>query len=71
MADTYTITKRGAKGEPLEIHCVAHPSCTWTMKSTGPKSDLDPIFQAQWRNHMQEAKTPDVQAFGHLRRSRK
>ncbi|MES2153879.1 MAG: hypothetical protein V4510_01960 [bacterium] len=71
MPGTYAVTKRGLKGEPLEIRCESHEGCTWTMKSTGPKSDRDPIFEAQWKNHMMEAKTPDVQAFGHLRRSRK
>ncbi|HLF16595.1 MAG TPA: hypothetical protein VI796_04090 [Candidatus Thermoplasmatota archaeon] len=71
MSTSYTVTKRGPRGEPLEIHCDVHPGCTWRMQSTGPKADDDLIFVAQFRNHLEVAKTPDVQAFGHLRRSRR
>jgi hypothetical protein len=71
MAEGYTVTKRGPKGEPLEIHCEAHPHCAWTLQSSGPKRDDDPIFKAQFQEHVRIAGTPDVRALGHLRRARR
>jgi hypothetical protein len=68
---TYTVTKRGPKGEPLEIRCAAHRDCTWRMAVTGPRRDDDPILMAQFREHLSVASEPDRAAFGHLRRSRK
>ena len=67
----YVVTKRAPGGEPREIRCQTHAACTWTTASAGAKRDDDMIFVAQFRNHLVEAKTPDVPAFGHLRRSRK
>jgi hypothetical protein len=69
--DGYTVTKRGPKGEAVEIRCATHDACTWGMKATGPRRDDDPIFLAQFRNHVEEAKVPDVRALGHMRRARK
>lgn len=69
--DGYTVSKRGPKGEAVEIRCAAHAGCTWGMTAPGPRRDDDPIFQAQFRNHFEERKVPDVQALGHLRRARR
>jgi len=66
---TYTVTKRGPRGEPLEIQCVAHPNCGWRMQSEGPKRDDNPIFVAQFRDHVANA-GPAKSVFGHKRRSR-
>jgi hypothetical protein len=70
MEKTYAVSKRGPNGEPIEIHCEAHDNCSWRLQSTGPKRDDDMIFKAQFANHLRMALTPDVQAFGHLRRAR-
>jgi hypothetical protein len=70
VEQTYAVTKRGPKGEPLEIRCMAHEGCAWKMGSPGAKRDDDPIFRAQFANHLEVARVPDPQAFGHLRRSR-
>lgn len=70
MATTYEVTKRGAKGEPLEITCVAHAGCTWRLASTGPKRDDDAIFVAMVGAHISERSTPDRHATGHERRKR-
>lgn len=67
----YEVTKRGPKGEPLEIQCRAHPACTWRLASTGPKKDDDPIFVAMVGAHVSERSTPDRQASGHERRKRR
>jgi hypothetical protein len=67
----YMVSKRGPKGEAVEIRCATHEECTWGMKATGPRRDDDPIFLAQFRNHLEERKVPDVQALGHLRRARR
>jgi hypothetical protein len=69
--DGYTVSKRGPKGEAVEIRCTTHDACTWGMKAVGPRKDDDPIFQAQFRNHLSEAKVPDARALGHMRRARK
>ncbi|MEA3190660.1 MAG: hypothetical protein QOD77_1242 [Thermoplasmata archaeon] len=66
----YVVTRRSPTGEPLEIKCKAHEGCTWGMVVAGKRSDDDPILRAQFENHLREAKTPDVAAFGHLRRRR-
>lgn len=71
MPATYEITKRGAKGEPLEIVCMAHPGCKWKLASTGPKRDDDAIFVAMVGAHISERSTPDRQASGHERRARR
>ena len=70
VAQTYVVSKRGPKGEPLEIRCEAHPDCTWRMVSSGPKADDNPIFRAQFADHLERAKTPDAKAGGHMRRRR-
>ena len=67
----YTVSKRSPTGHAVEIRCATHDACTWGMKATGPRRDDDPIFQAQFRNHIEERKVPDVQALGHMRRARK
>jgi hypothetical protein len=67
----YEVTKRGPKGEPLEIQCRAHPACTWRLASTGPKKDDDAIFVAMVGAHVSERSTPDRQASGHERRKRR
>lgn len=67
---TYSVTRPGKPGSALEIHCDAHPDCTWRMQSAGARSEADPVFRAQWENHMKESRTPDAKAFGHQRRSR-
>lgn len=66
----YAVTKRGPNGEPRRIQCMAHRACDWFMDSPGARTDADPIFAAQWQNHMRESATPTVQAFGHLRKAR-
>lgn len=71
MSETYAVTKRGLRGEPLEIQCLAHSGCSWRMQSTGMKPDNDAVFMAQFNNHLENAKVPDLKAFGHLRRSRR
>lgn len=71
MPATYQVTKRGSKGEPLEISCLAHPGCDWHLASTGPKRDDDPIFVAMVGAHINERSTPDRQASGHERRRRR
>ena len=68
--ENYVVTKRAPGGEPREIQCQAHTACKWTTQSQGAKRDDDAIFVAQFRNHIIEARTPDVPAFGHARRSR-
>lgn len=70
MPATFEVTKRGPKGEVVEIHCLLHPACPWTMKVTGQRKDDDPILRAQFENHVKEAKTPDLRALGHMRRGR-
>lgn len=67
----YTVTRRASSGEAVEIRCAAHTGCTWGMKATGPRRDDDPIFLAQFRNHLEEQKVPEVPALGHLRRARR
>lgn len=71
MSMAYQVTKRGPKGEPLEISCVAHPGCDWRLASTGPKRDDDAIFVAMAGAHLSERSTPDRQASGHERRKRR
>ena len=71
MSTTYQVTKRGTKGEPLEIACLAHPGCDWHLASTGAKRDDDPIFVAMMGAHLSERSTPDRQASGHERRKRR
>ncbi len=71
MPETYQVTKRGTKGEPLEIACLVHPACTWKLASTGPKRDDDAIFKAMVGAHISECSTPDRQASGHQRRKRR
>lgn len=71
MERTYVVTERGLLGEPLEIRCVAHPECPWRMQSTGPKADNNPVFMAQFANHMEVEKVPPAAAISHLRRARR
>lgn len=71
MQLAYQVTKRGPKGEPLEIACLVHPGCTWKLASTGPKRDDDAIFRAMMEAHISERSTPDRQASGHERRRRR
>lgn len=68
---TYEVTKRGLKGEPLEISCRAHPACAWRLTSSGPKRDDDVIILAMVGAHLRECATPDRQASGHERRKRR
>lgn len=70
MSLAYEVTKRGPKGEPLEISCTAHPGCDWHLASSGPKRDDDAIFLAMVGAHLQERSLPDRPASGHLRRRR-
>lgn len=70
MEQTYAVTKRGPRGEPLEIGCRAHADCGWTMASTGVKGDDDPIFRAMFSRHLERELTPDRPAGGHQRRRR-
>lgn len=71
VLQTYEVTRRGAKGEPLEISCRAHPGCNWRLAATGPRRDDDAIFVAMMGAHISECATPDRQASGHERRKRR
>jgi hypothetical protein len=70
MQQTYTVTKRDAKGAPRQIQCAAHEGCDWTLASTGARRDDDPIFRSQFEEHLRIREVPDAAAFGHLRRRR-
>ena len=71
MTLAYEVTKRGDKGQPLEIACTIHPGCDWRLATTGPRKDDDPILQAMMAAHMSERATPDRKAGGHERQRRR
>ena len=71
MSLAYEVTRRGAGGEPLQIVCRAHPSCGWSLATSGPRRDDDAILRAMMQAHVEERSTPDRQASGHERRKRR
>ncbi|MHB8633273.1 MAG: hypothetical protein ACYDBQ_04795 [Thermoplasmatota archaeon] len=70
MEGSFEVTKRAPGGEPREIKCTSHPGCTWTLASTTWKTERDPIFVAQFAQHLRSSATRGQQAFGHPRRGR-
>ncbi len=69
MSD-HEVTRRGARGEPRQLVCLAHEGCTWRRDVADSTNAGDAIARSLLGAHLRERAVPVPPMMGHPKRAR-